>query len=378
MTYILELLTMKIDLDILIKVVVPLVAALLMSFIATPIVKSFAYKVGAIDVPKDNTRMHDHPIPRIGGLAIFLGFILSVILFADINRQIQGVLLGAVIVVITGAVDDVVDLPAWVKFISQTAAAVVTVFHGVVFERLSNPFAFMFGGSYFELGIFAIPVTILWIVAVTNSVNFIDGLDGLALGVSSIASGTMLVTALVASDANTAIVLAALLGACLGFLPANVNPAKMFIGDTGALLLGYVLAAMSVLGLFKFYAVVSFFAPFLILALPIFDEIFAIVRRLIKGQKPWERDRGHMHHRLIDLGLNQKQAVAVMYSASSILGLSAVVLTTEGAAKAVLLIAVFAIAGVVGAFTLRDRANGNGDSGKSADGENSEQNGDDE
>ncbi|MDR0935976.1 MAG: undecaprenyl/decaprenyl-phosphate alpha-N-acetylglucosaminyl 1-phosphate transferase [Oscillospiraceae bacterium] len=369
---------MKIDLDILIKVVVPLVAALLMSFIATPIVKSFAYKVGAIDVPKDNTRMHDHPIPRIGGLAIFLGFILSVILFADINRQIQGVLLGAVIVVITGAVDDVVDLPAWVKFISQTAAAVVTVFHGVVFERLSNPFAFMFGGSYFELGIFAIPVTILWIVAVTNSVNFIDGLDGLALGVSSIASGTMLVTALVASDANTAIVLAALLGACLGFLPANVNPAKMFIGDTGALLLGYVLAAMSVLGLFKFYAVVSFFAPFLILALPIFDEIFAIVRRLIKGQKPWERDRGHMHHRLIDLGLNQKQAVAVMYSASSILGLSAVVLTTEGAAKAVLLIAVFAIAGVVGAFTLRDRANGNGDSGKSADGENSEQNGDDE
>jgi len=323
-----------VEISLLTELTVSLVAALLISFMATPIVKRFANAVGAIDVPRDSTRMHTRPIPRQGGLAIFLGFVLSVVIFADVNRQIQGILLGTVIVVITGAIDDIVDLKWWIKYLAQFVAAGVVVAHGVVLERFSNPVATWFGGEYIELGFLAIPVTLIWIVAITNSVNFIDGLDGLSVGVSCISSLTMLLTALIVADGNTALIMAALAGACIGFMPHNLYPAKIFMGDTGAYLLGFVLATMSILGLFKFYTVISFSVPFLILALPIFDEVFAVFRRLAKGLKPWDRDRGHLHHRLIDLGLTQKQAVAVFYTASTILGLLSIILITDGGLKA--------------------------------------------
>jgi UDP-GlcNAc:undecaprenyl-phosphate GlcNAc-1-phosphate transferase len=165
----------------------------------------------------------------------------------------------------------------------------------------------------------------------------------------------MLITALFVADSNAAIIMAALFGSCIGFMPYNINPAKIFMGDTGALLLGFVLSTMSVLGLFKFYAAISSFVPFLILALPIFDEVFATFRRLAKGQKPWMGDRGHVHHRLIDMGLSQKHAVAVCYCASTVLGLLAVVLTTDGGIKAFLFGLVF-IAAAVLAVTLFKKA----------------------
>ncbi len=183
------------------------------------------------------------------------------------------------------------------------------------------------------------PVTILWIVGITNSVNLIDGLDGLAVGVSTIASTTMFVVALLVSEGNVAVILAALMGACLGFMPYNLNPAKIFMGDTGSLLLGYVLATVSVVGMFKFYAIVTFVVPILALFLPLFDTLCAIVRRLLRGQSPMHPDRGHLHHRLIDMGLSQKQAVAVLYSLSAVLGLCAVVLATSGALRTFLLVA---------------------------------------
>ena len=186
-------------------------------------------------------------------------------------------------------------------------------------------------------------------MAITNSVNLIDGL---AAGVSTISGLTMLVISLVVSEGNVAVILAALVGACVGFLPYNFNPAKIFMGDTGALLLGYVLSTVSILGLFKFYAVVSFAVPFLVLAVPLFDTIFAFFRRLLKGQNPMKPDRGHFHHRLIDMGLSQKQAVAILYIISAILGLSAVVITTSGELKALILIAAFAVAACIGAFIM--------------------------
>ena len=174
-------------------------------------------------------------------------------------------------------------------------------------------------------------MTVLWIVAITNAVNLIDGLDGLANGVSAISATTMLVIALLVGEAvQVAMVMAALVGACVGFMPYNMNPAKMFMGDTGATFLGYILATMSIQGLFKFYAIISFAVPFLILGLPIFDTAFAFIRRIAHGQSPMHADRSHIHHRLIDMGLNQKQAVATLYVISAILGLSAVVLTTSG------------------------------------------------
>jgi UDP-GlcNAc:undecaprenyl-phosphate GlcNAc-1-phosphate transferase len=339
----------NIDSELTIKILATLAAAFIISFAATPIVKAFAQRVGAIDVPREARRIHDHPIPRMGGLAIFLGFLLSVLLFAEIDRQLQGILLGCVIIVATGAVDDIISLNAWVKLALQILAAVVAVIHGVEINVLANP-AVWSAKEYLILGGWGIPISILWIVGITNSVNLIDGLDGLAVGVSTISSVTMLIIALLVSDSSVAIVLAALAGACVGFMPYNLNPAKIFMGDTGALLLGYVLATMSILGLFKFYAVVSFAVPLLAIAVPLFDTVFSFCRRLLRGQSPMHADRGHFHHRLIDMGLNQKQAVAVLYSISGILGLAAVVITTSGEIKALILILGFCLCAFLWAF----------------------------
>ncbi len=329
-------------------VLMALLTALVISFLATPVVKTFAYKVGAIDVPKDARRMHKVPIPRLGGLAIFIGFMVSILLFVKITPEMKSILLGAAIIVVLGVVDDIMALPAMLKFVVQIIAAAIPATHGVVIQAFSNPNIFS-KNLYWVLGWLSIPVTVLWIVAITNAVNLIDGLDGLANGVSAISATTMLVIALLASEGQVAIVLAALVGACVGFMPYNMNPAKMFMGDTGATFLGYILATMSIQGLFKYYAVISFVVPFLILGLPIFDTAFAFIRRIAHGQSPMHADRSHIHHRLIDMGLNQKQAVATLYVISAILGLSAVVLTTGGEQKAMLLFAALCIVAVVAA-----------------------------
>lgn len=329
-------------------VVLALLVALVVSFLMTPVVKTFAYKVGAIDVPKDARRMHKVPIPRLGGLAIFIGFMVSILLFAEITPELRSILLGAVMIVVLGVVDDIMALPAMLKFVVQIVAALIPATHGVTILAFSNPNIFS-NNLYWVLGSLSIPFTVLWIVAITNSVNLIDGLDGLANGVSAISATTMLVIALVSDQSAVAVVLAALVGACVGFMPYNMNPAKMFMGDTGATFLGYILATMSIQGLFKYYAVISFVVPFLILGLPIFDTTFAFIRRIAHGQSPMHPDRSHIHHRLIDMGLNQKQAVATLYVISGILGLSAVVLTTGGEAKAMLLLIALCVVAVVAA-----------------------------
>ena len=321
-----------------------LIVALVVALVATPVVKNLAIKFKAVDVPKDNRRMHDHPIPRMGGLAIFLGFILSVLLVMEL--KLRGMLLGAVIIVVLGIFDDIYSLKAMFKFVVQIVAALVAVLSGNVIEALSNPNVFS-ANLYWDLGWLSIPVTVLWIVAITNAVNLIDGLDGLACGVSTISSMTLLVISLVISDAPVAILMAALAGGCIGFLPYNMNPAKIFMGDTGSTFLGYILAVVSIQGLFKLYTIISFAVPFLMLGLPIFDTCFAFIRRIAHGQSPMHADRSHVHHRLIDMGLNQKQAVAVLYLISAILGLSAVVLTTSGPVKAMLLLLALCFAGAI-------------------------------
>ena len=339
---------MKIELSLIGVVAAALIVALIVALVATPVVKSLAFKMGAMDVPKDNRRMHDHPIPRMGGLAIFLGFLLSVLLFAEITPQLRGMLLGSVIIVVLGIFDDIYSLPAMFKFVVQIVAALVAVFSGNVIQTLSNPNIFS-SDLYWDLGVLSIPVSVIRIVAITNAVNLIDGLDGLACGVSTISSMTLLVISLVVSDAPAAILMAALAGSCIGFLPYNLNPAKIFMGDTGSTFLGYVLAVVSIQGLFKFYTIISFAVPFLMLGLPIFDTCFAFIRRIAHGQSPMHADRSHVHHRLIDMGFSQKQAVAVLYIISAILGLSAVVLTTAGAVKAMLLLLALCAAGAVSA-----------------------------
>jgi len=318
-----------------------------LSFILTPIAKNIAYKVGAIDVPKDDRRMHKKPIPRLGGLAVFFGFLVSVVLLVPIDFELQGILLGAVIIVILGVIDDSVSLPAIVKLIVQIIAALVVVLHGTRIDVLSNVNIFS-NSAYISLGVWSIPVTVIWIVAITNAVNLIDGLDGLSVGVCTIASLSILIISAVVSEFTIVVIMAALAGACIGFLPYNINPAKLFVGDTGATFLGFILATMSIQGMFKTYAILSFAAPFLVLGLPIFDTVFAICRRLLHGQSPMHADRGHIHHRLIDVGFNQKQTVLILYIISGILGISAVLLTTSGAIRALLFVVTVLIAAVIG------------------------------
>ena len=335
------------ELQFVLKLAGALLIAGVIAFAATPLVKSLAYKVGAIDVPKDNRRMHKTPIPRLGGLAIFIAFLFAVLIFAEIDRQMQGILLGAIMIVVLGVMDDIMTLRALPKFLVQIAAAGVVVYHGCTIQFFSNPNVFS-DVAYINLGWLAAPVTIIWIVAITNAVNFIDGLDGLAVGVSAISTASLLVIALMVAEMNVSIILAALLGACIGFIPYNKNPAKIFMGDTGATFLGFILACLSIQGLFKLYAIISFAVPFLILGIPIFDICFAFLRRIAKGQNPMVADRGHVHHRLIDMGFNQKQAVAISYMLTAILGLAAVLLTTSGEFKALILIGSIIIVGAIG------------------------------
>ncbi len=316
-------------------VIFALGVSMLISFAATPLVKRLAYKIGAVDVPKDGRRMHDHPIPRLGGLAIFVGFMISVLLFAEIDRPLRGILLGSCLIVAVGVVDDSHPLGAGVKFILQIVAALIAVWHGVIIQTIANPFPFS-GTPYWDFGVMAVPITVIWIVAVTNSVNLIDGLDGLADGVSTIGALTMLIIALMMGNLEMAVICAALVGACLGFIPYNRNPAKIFMGDTGATFLGYILATVSVTGLFKLYAMISFIVPFIILGFPIYDTASAFIRRILKGQNPMKADRSHTHHKLIDMGMNQKQAVATLYMVAGVLGLFAVMIVTSGYLKVIL------------------------------------------
>jgi len=334
------------------RIIAAFAAAGILAYIATPHVKRFARQIGAIDVPKDNRRMHKKPIPRLGGLSIFVGFLGAILLFGQLDQTMLCVLLGASIIVALGMFDDVLALSAKLKFLVQIVAAAIPVCIGNLQIRLFtnlNPFS---EESYLHLGVLAIPVTILWIVGITNAVNLIDGLDGLAVGVSSIASVTMLAVSLLIGETAIAVTMGALTGACVGFMPYNLNPAKIFMGDTGSTFLGYMLATVSIMGLFKFYAVISFAVPFLILGLPIFDTANAIIRRVAAGRSPMSPDRGHVHHKLIDMGFNQKQAVAILYAISATLGLTAVVLTSSGEVKAIILLLVILLVVLAGACVI--------------------------
>ncbi len=322
-----------------IKLILCFSVAFGVSLASTPFVKVLAYKIGAIDVPKDARRVHDHPIPRLGGLAIFYGFLISILCFATVDTQLKGIIIGCLIIVAVGIVDDVKQLSAKVKFVLQIVTAVIVVLHGVTIKYISVP-SFIVEGGILNLGFMSIPITIVWIVGVTNAVNLIDGLDGLAVGVSSIATFSLFFIAILTSEIQIAVMTAALAGACLGFLPYNFNPAKIFMGDTGSTFLGFMLSVICIQGLFKGYVIISFIVPFLILGLPIFDTGFAIVRRIWNKKPIMAPDRGHLHHRLMDMGFSQKQTVAILYVIASILAMSAVVVLEGGAYWA----AVFVIA----------------------------------
>ena len=322
------------------------VIAFAVAFATTPFVKALALRIGAVDKPGEERRVHKKATPLLGGLAIFYGFVVSVLCLSDIEPGVRGMVIGSIVIVICGIFDDIHPMSAKLKLLCQLVAAIIVVMHGTVITRLSMP-DFIAPSGVLELGIFAYPITVIWIIGVTNAVNLIDGLDGLASGVSAIASMTLFCIALIASEGNIAVLTAALAGACFGFLPYNFNPAKIFMGDTGAMFLGFILSTVSIMGLFKAYAVISFIVPFIVLGLPLFDTSFAILRR-IKNHKPiMEADRGHLHHRLLDMGFTQKQTVSILYLISTVLGLSAVVLIGAGVVRALVLVAAIIIAIII-------------------------------
>lgn len=295
--------------------------ALAVAYFITPHVKDFAIRAGALDAP-DARKVHTSPIPRMGGLAIYLAFIIAVLASLHVNHEILGLLLGATVILIVGITDDLRQLSPKVKLLGQIAAAMVLVMFNVRIEWLTNPF-----GDMIYLDYFSIPLTILWVVSLTNTVNLIDGLDGLAAGVSTIASVTILMVALQQNFWMVAILTAALAGSALGFLQHNFNPAKIFMGDTGSMFLGYTLAAISILGTVKSAATIALVVPIVALGLPIMDTAFAIIRRYSSGRPIFKPDKGHLHHRLLEMGLTQKQAVLLMYVISGCLGVSAIALT---------------------------------------------------
>lgn len=301
--------------------IVAIVCAALLAYTMTPIVRVLAFKIGAVDVPLDNRRMHTKPIPRIGGLAIYLSFLITTLLFCNNDKQLVTIWIGGAVLVILGTIDDIYRLNAWLKFVIQLAAAGFAVWNGCVIDHIN------LGGAYVHLGYLSIPLTVLWIAGLTNAINFIDGLDGLACGVSAISSLSLMIVVLLNGDIVSTVIFGILFGSCLGFLPFNSNPARIFMGDTGALFLGYSLAVMSVSGVFKLHAVLSFIVPLIVFAIPIFDAFFAIVRRLIAGKSPFSADRGHLHHRLIDMGFTQKESVKLIYATCAILGLVAIFCT---------------------------------------------------
>ncbi|MBR4720317.1 MAG: undecaprenyl/decaprenyl-phosphate alpha-N-acetylglucosaminyl 1-phosphate transferase [Clostridia bacterium] len=309
------------------------------SFASTPIVYRLAYKIGAIDVPKDGRRMHKKPVPRLGGLAIIFGFTVSICCFAHFSRELIATLCGAFIIAVMGVIDDCKNLSAKRKFVIQIIAALVVIIGGNIrITVLTNPNIFS-ENPYIVLPMWlSVITTVLWIVFITNAVNFIDGLDGLAAGVSAIMSVSLVFIALRIQEYSSAIIGLALMGACFGFLPFNFNPAKIFMGDTGSTFLGFILATLSIQGVFKSYAIITFAVPLLILGLPLFDALFAMIRRIWRGQSPMVADRGHLHHRLIDMGFSQKQTVFILYAISGVLGITAVVLAESGTLRALILL----------------------------------------
>lgn len=295
--------------------------AALVAYTITPPVRLLAFLIGAIDIPTDERRMHKKPTPRIGGLAIFVGFMVATLVFCEPTSELYALWIGGGILVVLGVLDDIFRLSAWLKLIVQLFVAGIAVCFGIVIDHIT-----VFGATV-QFGYFAIPITILWIAGLSNAINLIDGLDGLACGVSVITSISIFMVTLITGDTTSALITAILIGSCSGFLPYNKNPAKIFMGDTGALFLGYTLSIISVQGLFKMHTVLAFLVPLSIFALPIFDTLIAIIRRVAHGQSPFHPDRGHFHHKLVDMGFTHKEAVRMLYAISGLAGLVAVVYT---------------------------------------------------
>lgn len=323
--------------------------AFVTAFVITPHTMRLSKKVGAIDLPNDR-RINKKPMPRLGGLAVISGFLVSTIyllvmmslennlnLFGTENYYLKliGFLIGIILLDITCFIDDSKGIPWYVKLIVQIISAIIVTICGIRIENISLPFV---ENKIVIDQVFSYILTVGWIIGITNAINLIDGLDGLSSGVCLISCLSLLIIfSLNGSPILAIILITALAGAIVGFLPFNFSPAKTFIGDTGSNFMGFSIAIISILGVAKTYTAIVLIAPIIVLALPIFDTLFAIVRRIVKGKSikaVMKPDKGHIHHRLMARGYSQKQAVLIMYGITAILGMFAIILLESGIWKA--------------------------------------------
>ncbi len=311
-----------------------LIVCFLISILITPLIKKLAFLIGATDRP-NHRKVHQSIMPRLGGLAIFISFIIGMIIIRPENPYSLAILIGCLIIITTGFLDDLFELPAKYKLLGQLVAACTVVFLGdlqVVFINLP------FGGKL-QFGLLSIPFTIIWIVGITNAINLIDGLDGLAAGVSSIALITISAIAVIQGNLYVFAVGSIVLACTIGFLIYNFHPASIFMGDTGALFLGFIISVLSLLG-FKNVTFISFVIPVIILGVPISDTIFAILRRIINKQPLSAPDKSHLHHCMLRMGYSHRQTVLLIYAMSAFFGLVAVIYTQARIGGALFLIAV--------------------------------------
>lgn len=328
---------------------------------ATPLIIRLATHLEIIDDIHEERRVHEHPTPRVGGIAVFLGF--SVALFAvlgfalssplaffpsiahlgahqkleaiteqfDNAHRLVGLLFGSMLILGVGLWDDIMQMRARNKFVAQILVALISMGYGFLIPGINNPFAHNHANDWIDFPIYvSVPLTLFWYVAMMNAINFIDGLDGLLAGFAAIASIFLFLISVVHASPVVALVVIALAGAALGFLPYNFNPAKIFLGDAGSLFIGYVFATVSIIGASKTAIAISIVVPVVVLALPILDTAAAIVRRARAGKRITEADRGHFHHQLIfRFGLNVRQAVLLIYALCFVLGLVALAVSGE-------------------------------------------------
>ncbi|NLZ38107.1 MAG: undecaprenyl/decaprenyl-phosphate alpha-N-acetylglucosaminyl 1-phosphate transferase [Firmicutes bacterium] len=297
--------------------ILPFSIAFIVSLVATPLIARLAFLIGAVDKPNAR-KVHNSYMPRLGGLAIFAGFCTATVTLVGQDPKIAGLLFGSTVVLLFGIADDIRGISPWMKLLGQFMAALIVIYFGIKIDYVNNPL-----NGFFQLGALGIPLTIFWIMGITNAVNLIDGLDGLASGISAIALLTFAVIAY-QSNLNTAAQLSLILvGAILGFLRYNFYPAKIFLGDSGSMFLGFIISGISAYGIVNGAPPYAFIISILALGVPILDTFLAIIRRYHDKRPIFQADKEHIHHRLLSRGLTHRQAVLVIYGISLCLSASA-------------------------------------------------------
>ncbi len=326
-----------------INYLIAFLTALIVAAALTPLVRTLAIAYGIIDRPNEARKIHSRPIAYLGGVAIFTGFAVSALINLAFTRQLAALLVGCLILVIIGVIDDARGLSPWIKLMWQFVAAGVALSGGIGITAITNPFggtilldAWRFPVTIGDFSFHITPVanllSILWMVGLANTMNFLDGLDGLSCGISAIAASIIFLLSISdrVNQPGTALLAVILAGAALGFLPYNFYPARIFMGDSGAYFLGLALAMLAI------YSGGKLATASLVLGFPILDAIWAALRRLARGTSPFRADRKHFHHMLLDIGLNQRQAVLTLYAVAAVFG--AIALESDSMAKFIALL----------------------------------------